>query len=108
MRLRNVRRPHTDEVARVANDEGFFQRVTSDSPTVLEGLRVSERDNAGDAVSDVLWEILDGAMGNGGALAVAGDDDFGLRAVDSGSGEKDLHLVDPVGGSTAGVKVGLD
>lgn len=61
-----------DDVADVANDEGLVGGEVEDAPAVLQGLGVAKGDDAGDFGFDGVGEGLDGAVGEGGALAVEG------------------------------------
>lgn len=59
-----------DNITRVADDVGAFQRIAPDAPPILEGLGVPERDHAGDSDLDVFRKRLDCAVGDGRSLAI--------------------------------------
>ena len=88
----NPQRPGADGVSGIADDQRPVRREAGDATPVLQRPRVAERDDGRDAVSYRRGRLLDGAVREGGALAVPAGHDDGGRARGGRGGEEGAHL----------------
>jgi len=94
MSRRDRQRARANGVSRITDDQRLLRGEIRDPAAVLQVLRVAVRHGRDDPVLDGLGQALDGAVHEGRALAVAGDDDLGGggRAARGRVVEQVLHL----------------
>jgi hypothetical protein len=106
MRGQHRQNTPTHRISRLTNNANLLLREVWDLVLVLLLLRVAVGYHARDLRLHVLWEILDGAVTNGGALGVAAGDNDAVGTFGCHVGESVGHKAFGGGVCAAGEDVG--
>lgn len=114
LRVRQMRRPDlqqsllADDIPLIADQQRLPLREPGYPPAIGHRLRVAVRGGGDDPVFDPEGEVLDGAVRQRPALAVAGGHELGERAAQGGVDDEPPHLGDARVVGAPRVVVGLD